>query len=65
MRFTGKKSELSGLKKVIGQASADERAEVGQLVQALDKEIVDTIQAAETRLRHRIGLLRTEREAST
>ncbi len=62
VRFTGKKSELNGLKKLIGQASSEERAEIGQLVQALDKEIGDAIETAETRLKQRIAALRTERE---
>ena len=62
VRFTGKKSELSGLKKLIGQAAADERAEIGQLVQALDKEIAEAIETAEARLKQRISALRTESE---
>ncbi|MBV9214786.1 MAG: phenylalanine--tRNA ligase subunit alpha [Acidobacteria bacterium] len=62
VRFTGKKSELSGLMKLVGQAAPEDRAAVGQLVQALNREISEAIETAEARLKSRITDLKIERE---
>jgi len=62
VRFTGKKSELSGLMKLVGQAASEDRAAVGQQVQALNREISETIDSAESALKQRIADLKIERE---
>ena len=61
-RRTGKKSALSSLKKLIGRVAAEERAAFGQEVQAVEREIVESLDAAETVLKSHAAALRVERE---
>lgn len=48
--FTGKKSALAEAKKLVGKVAAEERAEFGQYVQSVEKEIVDSISNTEENL---------------
>ena len=62
IRHTGKKSELAGTKKLIGKVAPEERGEFGQIVQSVEKEIVDSIESAESLLREFISRAKLERE---
>ncbi|MBK9216146.1 MAG: phenylalanine--tRNA ligase subunit alpha [Chloracidobacterium sp.] len=62
VRLTGKKSELAGLKKAIGQVEPEHRAEFAQAVQSLERNATDAIDAAESSLSAHIAKLRIERE---
>lgn len=61
-RHTGKKSELAAVKKLIGRVAPEERASFGQLVQQLEAEIAEAIEAAEATLRDFISAAQIERE---
>ena len=61
-RHTGRKSALTGLKKLIGRVSAEERAVFGQRVQQLEAEIIERIDAAERALKESFATARIERE---
>jgi phenylalanyl-tRNA synthetase alpha chain len=63
VELTGKKSRLSEFKKQIGKIEAESRAEFAQAVQAIEKEIRESLEGTETRLNDRINALKTEREA--
>src|SRR5690242_19675622 len=63
VELTGKKSRITELKKEIGKVDAATRAEFAQAVQALDKDIREALESAESRLNERITTLKTEREA--
>jgi phenylalanyl-tRNA synthetase alpha chain len=62
IKSTGKKSEIAEAKKLIGKVSPEERGPFGQLVQAVEKEIVEAIDEAEARLNEFISKEQTERE---
>jgi phenylalanyl-tRNA synthetase alpha chain len=62
VRHTGKKSGIANAKKLIGKVAPEERGDFGKLVQSVEKEIDEKLEAAETALRTRIDLLQTERE---
>lgn len=62
IKSTGKKSEIAEAKKLIGKVSPEERGPFGQLVQAVEKEIVEAIHDAEARLNEFISKEQTERE---
>jgi phenylalanyl-tRNA synthetase alpha chain len=62
VRLTGKKSDLAGLKKTIGTVAAEDRAAFAQAVQALEREVTETLETAENRLATRISELKTESE---
>ncbi|HEV7699293.1 MAG TPA: phenylalanine--tRNA ligase subunit alpha [Pyrinomonadaceae bacterium] len=62
IRLTGKKSDLAALKKEIGAIGADERAAFAQAVQALEKEIGESLETAEVRLSEKATQLRIEAE---
>lgn len=62
IKTTGKKSEIAEAKKLIGKVSPEERGPFGQLVQAVEKEIVEAIDEAELRLNEFISKEQTERE---
>src|SRR6476619_5441109 len=51
VRHTGKKSPIAGTMKLIGKVAPEERSAFGQMVQSVEKEIVASIEAAETTLR--------------
>jgi len=59
---TGKKSALAGVKKQIGSVPPEERADFAQKVQALEKEVLGILDAADEALSQRIASLRTEAE---
>lgn len=62
VRLTGKKSDLSGLKKVIGSIAAENRAAFAQAVQSLEREVNSKLESAEAQLTSRVADLRTELE---
>ncbi|MBK7513449.1 MAG: phenylalanine--tRNA ligase subunit alpha [Chloracidobacterium sp.] len=62
IRHTGKKSAIAGTMKLIGQVAPEERGAFGQMVQSVEKEIVSSIEAAETTLNEFIVNARIERE---
>lgn len=59
---TGKKSPLAGSKKLVGQAAPEDRAEIGRLVQAVEKKINDDIADFESRLNKRIIQAKLDRD---
>ena len=62
VRHTGKKSAIAATKKLIGKVPAAERGEFGQLVQAVETEIVSKIAETESKLNKFISDARTEAE---
>ena len=62
IKHTGKKSAIAKAKNLIGMVSAEERGEFGQFVQSVEKEIVESIEAAESKLKEFISKAKTERE---
>lgn len=62
IRYTGKKSELAALMKMVGAQSPEDRAEFGQAIQAVDKEITETLAAAINKLAGRIAAIKREAE---
>jgi phenylalanyl-tRNA synthetase alpha chain len=62
IKHTGKKSEIAEAKKLIGKVGPEERGLFGQLVQSVEREIVDAITDAETRLNEYISKEQIERE---
>lgn len=62
IRHTGKKSELAAAMKLIGRADREERGELGQLIQAVDRTINESIERTETELKDHITSARIERE---
>jgi phenylalanyl-tRNA synthetase alpha chain len=62
VRHTGKKSPLSGAKRLIGKISPENRAEFGKFVQTVGNEIETAIADTEDRLGRYILKERTERE---
>ncbi len=62
-RHLGKKSELAGVKKLIGRVAAEERAAFGQLVQTTEAEVVQSLGLAEETLKRHIEQQRTARES--
>ncbi|HEY0427773.1 MAG TPA: phenylalanine--tRNA ligase subunit alpha [Pyrinomonadaceae bacterium] len=61
-KHTGKKSEIANAKKLIGRVAAEERGAFGQFVQTIEKQIVTSIEDAETNLKNFIAEVKTERE---
>ncbi len=62
IKHTGKKSAISGLNRLIGQAAPEERASVGKLIQTLNAEVNQSISDAENSLKTLIENVKTERE---
>ncbi len=62
VRLTGKRSEIAGLKKAIGQVEPEQRAEFAQAVLSLEREITETIYSLESALSAHITVLKVERE---
>jgi phenylalanyl-tRNA synthetase alpha chain len=62
IKHTGKKSLISGLNRLIGQAAPEERASVGKLIQTLNAEVNQSISDAENTLKTLIENAKTERE---
>jgi len=61
-KHTGKKSEIAEAKKLIGKVDAEERGRFGQLVQSVEREIVEAIDDVEAKLNEYITEAQTERE---
>jgi phenylalanyl-tRNA synthetase alpha chain len=61
-RHTAKKSALAQLMKLVGRVPPEERASFGQSVQALNNDIVESLDKAQASLKTHIALLQTERE---
>lgn len=61
-KHTGKKSELAEAKKLIGKVPAEDRGKFGQLVQSVEREIVEAIDDVESKLNDYISNAQTERE---
>ncbi len=62
VRHTGKKSVLAGSKKLIGKVAAEERGEFGQLVQSVEKSVIERIEETESKLNEFISKAKTEAE---
>ena len=62
VRHTGKKSELAATKKLIGKVAPEERGAFGQFVQSVEKEIAESLETAESKLREFISSAKVEAE---
>ena len=62
IRHTGKKSALAATKGLVGQVASEERSSFGQLVQATEREIVNSIETVERLLQDFIAAARIESE---
>jgi phenylalanyl-tRNA synthetase alpha chain len=62
VKHTGKKSEIAGLKKLIGQVAPEERGAFGKLIQALEAEVSESLTNTETMLKNVIETAKIERE---
>lgn len=62
-RHTGKKSALSGAKKLIGRVAAEERAGFGQLVQGTEARILKAIGEVEESLKRFVAAARIEADS--
>lgn len=62
VRHTGKKSSLAEAKKLIGKVAPEDRGDFGQFVQAAERNILERLEAAETRLRTAVSAAQTEAE---
>src|SRR5262245_53439422 len=63
IRFTGKKSELAALKKMIGRVPAEERAGFGKNVQEIEARIATALDEAEKSLTDFLEQARIERDS--
>jgi len=61
-KHTGKKSEIAGVKKLIGRVAPEERGAFGQFVQTVEREIVSVLEEVENNLKNFIAEAKTERE---
>ena len=62
IKYSGKKSEIAGAKKLIGKVAPEDRGVFGQFVQNVEREIVSAIEDAEENLQKIIGEAKTEKE---
>ena len=62
VRHTGKKSAIAETMKLVGRVAPEERAEFGQLVQSVQKEIEASIDSAESQLKDFISNAKIELE---
>lgn len=62
IRYTGKRSELAGLMKMVGAQAPEDRAAFGQAIQAVDKEITGTLAGTIERIERRITSIKIEAE---
>jgi phenylalanyl-tRNA synthetase alpha chain len=62
IKHTSKKSAIADAKKLIGKVAPEERGNFGQFVQSVEKEIVSSIESAETKLNEFITDAKIERE---
>ncbi|NJM53886.1 MAG: phenylalanine--tRNA ligase subunit alpha, partial [Blastocatellia bacterium] len=63
IQFTGKKSDLLGLKKLIGQIPPEARGVFGQAVQSMEREVVSEIDVADKELSNAITQTKIAKEA--
>ncbi len=59
---TAKKSALAQLMKLVGRVPAEERAQFGQRIQALNNHVVESLEQAQAALKAHVARLQTERE---
>ncbi len=62
IKHTGKKSDIAGAMKLIGKVAPDERSNFGQLVQSVEKDIVESIGSVEAKLNEFVSDAKTESE---
>ncbi len=62
IKHTGKKSPLSGVKKLIGKVAPEKRAEFGKLVQSINGKIETSIEEADENLKDYINKVKVESE---
>ncbi len=62
-KHTGKKSEIAGLSRLIGQVLPEERAEFGKLIQTLIGEVNQKLDTTETTVKSYISDAKTAKEA--
>ncbi|MEP6947533.1 MAG: phenylalanine--tRNA ligase subunit alpha [Acidobacteriota bacterium] len=62
IKHTGKRSEIAATMKLIGRVSPEERGAFGQMVQSVEKEIVNSIETAESKLNRYISNAKIERD---
>ena len=62
IKHTGKKSEIAGLKKLIGRVLPEERGAFGKFIQSIEAEVNQSLAAAETSLKEIIETAKIERE---
>jgi phenylalanyl-tRNA synthetase alpha chain len=62
IKHTGKKSAIAEAKKLVGRVAPEERSVFGQFVQSVEREIVSSIERAETTLNEFILNAKIERE---
>lgn len=62
IKHTGKKSAIAEAKKLVGRVAPEERSAFGQFVQSVEREIVSSIERAETKLNEFILNAKIERE---
>ncbi|MGH9899628.1 MAG: hypothetical protein ACRD63_10580, partial [Pyrinomonadaceae bacterium] len=63
IKYTGRKSALSELKKMIGAISAEHRRDFNQFLRRIEEEITTSIVSVETALTEHVRVTQTEREA--
>lgn len=63
VKHTGKKSEIAGLSRLIGQVLPEERAAFGKLIQTLIAEVNQKLDEAETTVKSFISEAKTAKEA--
>lgn len=62
VKHTSKKSEIAGLKKLIGQVAPEERGSFGKFIQSIEAEVNESLSNAETSLKEIIKTAKIERE---
>lgn len=62
VKHTGKKSAISSAMNLVGKVEPDRRAEFGQLVQSVRRDLTERIEAAETTLNELVAKAKIERE---
>ncbi len=62
IKHTGKKSEVAGLKKLIGKVNAEERGDFGQLVQSIEADVSGSLDSVEGTLREFVSAAKIEKE---
>ncbi|HRH44092.1 MAG TPA: phenylalanine--tRNA ligase subunit alpha [Pyrinomonadaceae bacterium] len=63
IKYTGKKSDISGLKRLIGQVQPEQRADLGKLIQNLETEVSQKLDEADLKLKSFITETKIAKEA--